>query len=157
MIWLCEKNTNFCYCFHNYPLGFIHSCVWAHPRFACLSSDWATTTGRLLGPTICLPHEDGGILPSALPKDTTNKLAGLFSTLFLLCWAPSREAVNTIFKSLLVWLDLENEPQVYRLRSGSSNHYAIAPVIHCVKSAWPGEPILLTLTLLTGALSGDAS
>ena len=28
--------------------------------------------------------------------------------------------------SLLVWLDKGNEPQVYRLRSGRSNHYAIA-------------------------------
>ena len=43
----------------------------------------ATTTGRLLGPTICLPHKDSGILLSVFPKDTTNKLAGLFSTPFL--------------------------------------------------------------------------
>ena len=38
---------------------------------------------RLLGPTTCLPHEDGGIPLSALPKDTTSKLAGLFPTLSL--------------------------------------------------------------------------
>ena len=44
----------------------------------------ATTTGRLLGPTICLPHKDGGIPLSVLPKDTS-KLAGLFSTLSLFC------------------------------------------------------------------------
>ena len=29
----------------------------------------------------CLPHKDRGVPLSALPKDTTNKLAGLFSTL----------------------------------------------------------------------------
>ena len=32
-------------------------------------------------PAICLPHQDGGILPSAFPDGTTSKLAGLFSTL----------------------------------------------------------------------------
>ena len=45
----------------------------------------ATTTGRLLVPTTCLPHKDGGIPLSALPKHTTSKLAGLFSTLSLFC------------------------------------------------------------------------
>ena len=39
--------------------------------------------GRLLGSATCLPCEDGGIPLSALPKDTTRKLAGLLSTLFL--------------------------------------------------------------------------
>ena len=44
----------------------------------------ATTTGRLLGPTICLPHKDGGGIPlSVLPKNTTSKLGSLFSTLSL--------------------------------------------------------------------------
>ena len=56
-------------------------CVWAHARFACLSSYWAITTGKLLGPTTCLPHENGDMPLSALPKDTTSNLAGLFSTL----------------------------------------------------------------------------
>ena len=32
----------------------------------------------------CLPHKGGGVPLSALPKDTTSKLAGLFSTLSLL-------------------------------------------------------------------------
>ena len=31
----------------------------------------------------CRPHKDGGVPLSALPKDTTSKLAGLFSTLSL--------------------------------------------------------------------------
>ena len=44
----------------------------------------ATTTGRLLGHTICLPHKKAGFPISVSPKDTTSKLAGLFSTLFLL-------------------------------------------------------------------------
>ena len=51
--------------------------------FASLQLDWSTTTGRLLGPTTCLPHKDGDISFSVLLKDTTNKLAGLFSTLSL--------------------------------------------------------------------------
>ena len=33
--------------------------VCAQARFASLQLDWATTTGRLLGPAPCLPHEDG--------------------------------------------------------------------------------------------------
>ena len=54
-------------------------CVSAHARFESLELDWAITMGRLLGPTTCLPHKDGGIPLSVLPKDTTSKLAGLFS------------------------------------------------------------------------------
>ena len=46
----------------------------------------------------CLPHKGGGVPLSALPKDTTSELAGLFSTTSLKCRAPSREAVDTIFK-----------------------------------------------------------
>ena len=45
----------------------------------------------------CLPHKGGGVLLSALPKDTTSKLAALFSTISPKCRAPSREAVDTIF------------------------------------------------------------
>ena len=33
------------------------------------------------GYATCLPHKDRGVPLSALPKDTTSKLAGLFSTL----------------------------------------------------------------------------
>ena len=51
--------------------------------------------------------------------------AGLFSTTSHKCRAPSREAMDTIFKKVvLVRLDKGNEPHVYRLRSGRSNHYA---------------------------------
>ena len=39
-------------------------------------SDLATPTGRLLGATTYLPHSNGGIPLSALPKDTTSKLVG---------------------------------------------------------------------------------
>ena len=49
------------------------------------SYNGAATTGRLLGPTICLPHKDGGITLRVLPKDTTSKLADLFATLSLFC------------------------------------------------------------------------
>ena len=45
----------------------------------------------------CLPHKGGGVPLSALPKDTTSELAGLFSTTSHKCRAPSREAVDTIF------------------------------------------------------------
>ena len=58
----------------------LYLCVRAHARFACLSSDWATSAGKLLGPATCQPHEDGGIPLSILPKVTTSELAGLFST-----------------------------------------------------------------------------
>ena len=40
----------------------------------------------------CLPHKGG-----ALPKETINELAGLFSTTSPKCRAPSREAVDTGF------------------------------------------------------------
>ena len=42
-------------------------------------------------------HIKVGIPQSALPKDTTSELAGLFSTTSPKCRAPSGEAVNTIF------------------------------------------------------------
>ena len=45
----------------------------------------------------CLPHKGGGVPLSALLKDTTSELAGLFSTTSLKCRAPSREAIDTIF------------------------------------------------------------
>ena len=47
--------------------------------------------------TTCLPHKAGGIPLSALPKDTTSELAGLFSTTSPKCRAPSREAADAIF------------------------------------------------------------
>ena len=50
-----------------------------------------TTTGGLLGPTTCLPHKDRGVPLSALPKDTTSKLASLFSTLFLFAERQARK------------------------------------------------------------------
>ena len=49
----------------------------------------------------CLPHKGGGVPLSALPKNTTSELAGLFSTTFHKCRAPRREAVDTIYK--VVW------------------------------------------------------
>ena len=45
----------------------------------------------------CLPHKGEGVPSSALPKDTTSKLAGLFFSTSPKCRAPSREAVDTIF------------------------------------------------------------
>ena len=48
--------------------------------FFGLQLDRATTRSRLFGPATCLPHKDGGIPLSVLLKNTTSKLAGLFST-----------------------------------------------------------------------------
>ena len=42
-----------------------------------------TTTGRLLGPTTCLPLKDEGVPLSAFPKGITSELAGLYFTLTL--------------------------------------------------------------------------
>ena len=42
--------------------------VCAQALFASVQLDWVTTTGRLLGPTTCLPHESGGNPLSNLPK-----------------------------------------------------------------------------------------
>ena len=44
-----------------------------------------------------------GVPLSALHKDTTSKLAGLFATTSHKCQAPSREAIDTIFK--VFWYD----------------------------------------------------
>ena len=104
-------------------------------------------TGRLLGPTTCLPHKDGDISLIVLPKDTTSKLAGLLSTLSQFCWASNREAMNTICKSLLVWVDLGNEPQVYWLWNKSSNHYSITPVICVVEIGIDWSIVALTIAV----------
>ena len=99
-------------CITVFPTGCPHSLGSCHFRGVCAT---------------CRPHTDGGVPLSALSKNT-NELAGLFSTTSLKCLAPSRKAVDTIFLSLLVLLDKGNKPQVYRLRSGRSNHYPIASV-----------------------------
>ena len=56
--------------------------------------------GRLLGPTTCLLHKDGGILLSSLPQATTGEIGGFFSTLCL-----SSLALNVSF-SIVFWYDL---------------------------------------------------
>ena len=52
-------------------------CERGHARFACLLSDWVTTTGRVLGHATCLPHKDGGMSLNALPKDTSKQACQL--------------------------------------------------------------------------------
>ena len=54
------------------------------------------------GPPV-IPHKGGNVPLSALLKDTTSELAGLFSTTSHKCQAPSREAVITIFR--VFWYD----------------------------------------------------
>ena len=53
---------------------YIH-CVRAYALFANLQLGWATTMGRLLHLTTCLPHEDEGISFSALPNQGRKKQA----------------------------------------------------------------------------------
>ena len=74
-----------------------------HEKANCIAIFW---TGRphSLGScyfrgvwATCLPHKGGDVPSSALPKDTTSELAGLFSTTSPKCRATSREAVDTIF------------------------------------------------------------
>ena len=74
-----------------------------HEKANCIAILW-TVSPHSLGSCLfrglwvtCLPHKGGGVPLSALPKDTTSELAGLFSTTFPKCRAPSREAVNTTF------------------------------------------------------------
>ena len=77
-----------------------------HEKANCIAMFW-TVSPHSLGSchfrVTCLPHKRWGVPFSALPKDTTSELAGLFSTTSHKCRAPSREAVDTIFKSL--WYD----------------------------------------------------
>ena len=65
-----------------------------HEKANCIAIFW---TGRphSLGSCLfrgvwatCLPHNGGGVPLSALPKDTTCELAGLFSTISHKCRAP---------------------------------------------------------------------
>ena len=80
-----------------------------HEKANCIAILW-TVSPHSLGSCLfrglwatCLPHKGGGIPLSALPKDTTSELAGLFSTTSHKCRAPSREAADTIFK--VFWYD----------------------------------------------------
>ena len=87
----------FCFLFYLPFLSTVHekaNCIailWTgrpHSLGSCLFRGlWAT----------CLPHKGGGVPLSALPKDTTSELSGLFSTTSHKCRAPSREAIDTIF------------------------------------------------------------
>ena len=84
-----------CFFWHTYPLFTRKQIVslqfWTerpHSLGSChLRYVWAT----------CFPHKGGGVPLSALPKDTTSELAGLFSTTSPKCQAPSRKAVDTIY------------------------------------------------------------
>ena len=54
-----------------------------HEKANCIAVFW-TERPQSLGcchfRVTCLPHKGGGVPLSALPKDTTSELAGLFST-----------------------------------------------------------------------------
>ena len=80
------------------------------------------------GRATCLPHKGGGIPLSALPKDTTSKLAGLSSTLSLFMLSAKQGSCEYHFLKSFSMTRLWNEPQVYRLQCGRSNHCTIAPV-----------------------------
>ena len=93
----------FCFLFY---LPFLSS---IHEKANCIAILW-TGSPHSLGSCLfrglwatCLPHKGGGIPLSALPKDTTSELAGLFSTTSPKCRTPSREVADTIFK--VFWYD----------------------------------------------------
>ena len=54
------------------------------------------------GYSTCLPHKDGGNPLSALPKDTTSKFAGLFTTLSVFYAERQAGSCEYHFLSLLV-------------------------------------------------------
>ena len=90
----------FCFFLFLFYLPFLSS---IHEKASCIAILW-TVSPHSLGSCLfrglwatCLPHKGGGIPLSALPKDTTSELAGLFSTTSHKCRAPSREAIDTIF------------------------------------------------------------
>ena len=94
--WVLSPMTN------NYLLYCSYLCS-IHEKANCIAIFW---TGRphSLGSchfrdvwATCLPHKCGGVPLSALPKDTTSEVAGLFSTNSRKCRTPSMKAVNTIF------------------------------------------------------------
>ena len=94
-----EKVIN-TFCLFLFYLPFLSS---IHEKVNCIAILW-TGSPHSLGSCLfrglwatCLPHKGGGIPLSALPKNTTSELAGLFSTTSHKCRAPSREAVDTIF------------------------------------------------------------
>ena len=80
-----------------------------HEKANCIAVLWTVSPHSLASCHFrgvwanCLLHKDGGVPLSALPKDTTSKLVGLFSTTCPKYRAPSRVAVNTIFK--VFWYD----------------------------------------------------
>ena len=87
-------------CFVLFYLPFLSS---IHEKANCIAILW-TGSPHSLGSCLfrglwstCLPHKGGGVPLSALPKDTTSELAGLFSTTSHKCRTPSREAIDTIF------------------------------------------------------------
>ena len=95
------------------PLGdrtYLPYLSFIHEKVNCIAMLW-TVCLHSLGSCYfqgvwanCFPHKGGGVPLSALPKDTTSEFAGLFSTTYHKCRAPSREAIDTIFKVL--WCDL---------------------------------------------------
>ena len=92
------------------------------------------------GRATCLPHKGGGVPLNALPKHTTRKLAGLFSTLFLFMLSAKQGSCEYHFLKSFGMTRLRNEPQVYRLQCGRSNHCTIAPVSTLFVSRTGGVP-----------------
>ena len=76
----------------------------------------------------CLPHKDGGVPLSALPKGTS-KLAGLFSTLSFFMLSAKQGSCEYHFLKSFGMTRLGERTQVYRLGCGRSHHYTKARVI----------------------------
>ena len=87
----------------NFVLFYLPYLSSIHEKANCIAILW-TGSPHSLGSCLfrglwatCLPHKGGAIPLSALPKDTTSELAGLFSTTSPKCRTPSREAADAIF------------------------------------------------------------
>ena len=102
------------------------------------------------GRVTCQPHKGGGIPLSAFPMDTTSKLAGLFSTVSLFMLSAKQGSCEYYFLKSFGKTRLRNEPQVYRLQRGRSNHCTIAPVITYFAWAYCSELLYASFFLDVG-------
>ena len=79
LFFICHIYTPFTIVLHRYILDGMSALAW-----------------ELLFPK-CLPHKKLGVQLSAIHKDTTSELGGLFSTISHKCRTPTSEAMDTIF------------------------------------------------------------
>ena len=115
-------------CFYNEKLkgNNCSICVWALARRAVLRH--TKPPGRVdyvAPPTVC--HIKMRYSFKCLTQGHNQRTRQLFFYIIFSCWAPSREAVNTIFKCFGTNRH-GNWTKVYRLQCGCSSHYTPASV-----------------------------